>query len=66
MTDMMLVTENGEERTVEYQPGVWQHPCGSQLFFLHDDGTVQCSRCSDFLPALNWQNLGGSNHPTSD
>lgn len=52
--EMMLVTEDGETRTVEYQPCVWQHACGSQLFFLHDDGTCQCSRCNEFVQCLQW------------
>jgi hypothetical protein len=54
MNDVMLVTEDGEEREVEYQTGVWQHSCGSQLFFLHDDGTVECSRCCGFLSTHRW------------
>ena len=49
----MLVTEDGQERVLPYQFGVWQHSCGSQLYFLHDDGTVECSRCGHFL-ALSW------------
>jgi hypothetical protein len=41
-----LVIEGGEERTVAHQEGVLTCPCESQLFFLTDDGTVECSRCS--------------------
>ena len=59
MSDVMLVTEDGSERIVEYQPGVWQHTCGSQLFFLHDDGTVECSRCANFLTDLHWNKCHG-------
>jgi hypothetical protein len=55
MSDVMLVTEEGEDRIVHYQECVWQHSCGSQLFFLHDDGTVQCSRCSNFVDSLMWR-----------
>jgi len=54
MTEAMLVTEEGEERMVNYQECVWQHGCGSQLFFLHDDGSVQCSRCSNFVGGPAW------------
>lgn len=49
-----IVTENGEERVVLDQQGVWQHPCGTQLFFLNDDGTITCSRCNECLYSLRW------------
>lgn len=54
LSGAMIVTEEGQERIVHYQEGVWQHSCGSQLFFLQDDGTVQCSRCAEFLSSLRW------------
>lgn len=53
--EVMLVQEDGEQRILDYQENVWQHSCGSQLFFLHDDGTTQCSRCMKFSTP-NWLN----------
>lgn len=61
----MLVNEDGEERQVQYQQRVWQHGCGSQLFFLHDDGTVQCSRCNDFVETLRWSRTSSEPVPGS-
>jgi hypothetical protein len=53
-----LVIEGGEERTVANQEGVLTCPCESQLFFLTDDGTVECSRCFVRPVGVRWSRSG--------
>ncbi len=50
----IVVTEMGEERVVDSQEGVFECLCGSQLFFLTEDGTVECSRCHDVKTSIRW------------
>lgn len=39
---------NGAYRKKRIEP-VWQHVCGCQNFYLHEDGTIQCVRCDEFI-----------------
>ncbi len=39
---------NGAFRKKRIEP-VWEHGCGSQTFYLHEDGHIECARCHDFL-----------------
>ena len=33
---------------------VFECPCGSQLFFLHHDGTVECRSCKHIRESIQW------------
>jgi len=56
MTTLRWVNaETGEEKVVSETEGVWQHPCGSQFFYLNDNGTVTCAWCGFILPSMHWE-----------
>jgi len=49
------VTEQGVTRQVPELEGVWTcGGCGSQLFFLHEDASISCSRCHHFNTSIIW------------
>jgi hypothetical protein len=46
---------DGQERVVYDTEGVWEHPCGNQLFWLNDDGTINCGICNKTLAGFTWR-----------
>jgi hypothetical protein len=33
---------------------VFECTCGSQLFFLHSDGTIECRSCKHIRESIEW------------
>lgn len=48
------VDGKGTDAIIAATEGVWEHPCGCQLFHLNDDGTVSCAYCLELLIGLHW------------
>lgn len=37
---------------------VWEHPCGGQVFYLHESGHIECARCHEFI-GKTWGEANG-------
>lgn len=55
MSDMRWTHPDGSETIHQHTEGVWQHQCGSQFFYLNDDGSVTCAQCNEVLCSLTWR-----------
>lgn len=33
---------------------VWECSCGCQLFYLQEDGAVQCRSCQEIIGSIEW------------
>lgn len=51
MTDKVIVLEDFREKRPEW---VFECPCGSQLWFLHSDGTIECRSCKLIRETIEW------------
>ena len=44
---------------IEFKPKrpewVFECPCGSQLFFLQHDGTIECRSCKTIKESIEWR-----------
>lgn len=54
MTDRIL-DFNGAFRKKRIEP-VWEHGCGCQTYYLHEDGAIECARCHEFLSKV-WKEV---------
>ena len=52
---------NGEFRKKRIEP-VWEHTCGCQHFYLHEDGCIECVRCHEFI-GKTWGEADGGKVP---
>lgn len=59
MADMLLQRADGTLETVPATDGVFECPCGSQFWYLLEDGTLQCAstRCGKIVPGGRWERL---------
>jgi hypothetical protein len=42
---------------------VFECKCGSQLFFLHYDGTIECRSCKLIRESIEWRYREGQDPP---
>lgn len=56
MADMLIESPDGTTRIQAHEDGVWQCTCGSQFFYLNEDGTVSCvsPSCQKTPPGITW------------
>jgi hypothetical protein len=47
----VISLEDFREKKPEW---VFECPCGSQLFFLHFDGVVECRSCKHIRESIQW------------
>jgi hypothetical protein len=56
--------EDAKGNVVNFTPKreyVWTHDprcCGSQTFWLHRDGSIQCAECLTRIDSLTWGHVG--------
>jgi hypothetical protein len=47
----ILDMKDFREKKAEF---VWECSCGSQLFYLHVDGTIECRSCKLIRETIEW------------
>lgn len=55
-SDKVLSLADFREKRPEY---LFECKCGSQLFFLHSDGTIECRSCKIICERIEWMYRSG-------
>lgn len=52
---------NGAFRKKRVEP-VWEHTCGGQSYYLHEDGRIECFRCHEVLSKVWIESTEAEDH----